>query len=100
MSTSKNGMRTSASSTPSAVWDSNPSRSASMPLLIKGRAIVEDRWTVLREAASLADVPANTPVIVPLALWQSEHDALAARDDIGVWLRPSDDPDALAGDAA
>ncbi len=71
-----------------------------MPLLIKGRAIVEDRWALLREAASLVDVPPNTPVIVPLALWQSEHDALAARDDVGVWLKPSDDPDALAGDAA
>ena len=71
-----------------------------MPLLIKGRTIVEDRWTLLREAASLADVPSGTPVIVPLALWQSEHDVLAARDDLGVWLKPSDDPDALAGDAA
>jgi uncharacterized protein (DUF934 family) len=39
-------------------------------------------------------------VIVPLALWQSEHDALAGRDDVGVWLKPSDDPDALAGDVA
>ena len=71
-----------------------------MPLLIKGRAIVEDRWALLREAASLADVPSGTPVIVPLALWQSEHDALAARGDVGVWLKPSDDPDALAGDTA
>ena len=71
-----------------------------MPLLIKGRAIVEDRWALLRDAASLADVPSGTPVIVPLSLWQSEHSALAARDDVGVWLKPSDDPDALAGDAA
>ena len=71
-----------------------------MPQLIKDRAIVEDRWTLLREAASLADVPSGTPVIVPLALWQSEHDALAARGDVGVWLKPSDDPDALAGDVA
>jgi hypothetical protein len=29
-----------------------------MPLL-GGRAIVEDRWTLLREAASLADVPCH-----------------------------------------
>src|SRR6266571_3227804 len=100
MSTWKNATRTSASSTPSAVWVSSLSRSASMPLLIKDRAIVEDRWALLREAASLADVPSSTPVIVPLALWQSEHAALAARDDVGVWLKPSDDPDALASDAA
>ena len=71
-----------------------------MPQLIKGRAIVEDRWTLLREAASLAEVPSDTPVIVPLALWQSEHETLAARGDVGVWLKPSDDPDALAGDIA
>ena len=70
-----------------------------MPLLIKGRAIVEDRWTLLTDATTLADVPGETAVIVPLALWQSEHDALAARGDVGVWLKPSDDPDALAGDA-
>jgi uncharacterized protein (DUF934 family) len=71
-----------------------------MPLLIKDRAIVEDRWTVLRDAASLADVPINTPVIVPLALWQAKHDILAGRNDVGVWLKPSDDPDAFAGDVA
>ncbi len=71
-----------------------------MPQLIKDRAIVEDAWTLLRDASSLADVPPATPVIVPLALWQSQHAALAARDDVGVWLQPSDDPEALAGDVA
>jgi len=71
-----------------------------MPLLIKDRAIVEDPWTLLRDAASLADVPINTAVIVPLALWQAEHDVLAGRNAVGVWLKPSDDPDALAGDVA
>ena len=71
-----------------------------MPLLIKNRAIVDDRWTLLRDAPSLADVPINTPVIVPLALWQAEHDVLAGRAAVGVWLKPSDDPDALAGDVA
>jgi uncharacterized protein (DUF934 family) len=71
-----------------------------MPLLIKDRAIVEDAWRLLRDAASLADVPINTPVIVPLALWQAEHDVLAGRNAVGVWLKPSDDPDALAGDVA
>jgi uncharacterized protein (DUF934 family) len=71
-----------------------------MPLLIKDRAIVEDRWTLLRDAASLADVPINTPVIVPLALWQAEHDVLAGRAAVGVWLKPSDEPEALAGDVA
>src|SRR5947208_7055542 len=89
---------TNALSTPSGGWESSLSRSACMPLLIKGRAVVEDGWMLLREAAALADVPADSPVIVPLALWQSEHDALAARGNVGVWLKPDDDPDALAGD--
>ena len=71
-----------------------------MPQLIKDQAIVEDHWMLLRDAASLADVPAATPVIVPLALWQAEHDALAARGDVGVWLKPNEDPDALASDVA
>jgi uncharacterized protein (DUF934 family) len=71
-----------------------------MPLLIKNRAIVEDRWTLLRDAASLADVPINTAVIVPLALWQSEHDSLAGRNAVGVWLKPADDPGNLGGDVA
>jgi uncharacterized protein (DUF934 family) len=69
-----------------------------MPLLIKDRAVIEDRWTLLRDAASLADVPIGTPVIVPLALWQAQHDVLAGRNAVGVWLKPSDDPEALAGD--
>ena len=69
-----------------------------MPLLIKGRAIVEDRWTLLRDVTSLADVPGETAVIVPLTLWKSEHEALLARQDVGVWLKPDDDPGALAAD--
>src|SRR6266498_2660810 len=61
MSTSSAGIRTSASSTPCAVSASNLSRSACMPQLIKGRALVTDRWTLLRGAGSLADVPAEEP---------------------------------------
>ena len=70
-----------------------------MPRLIKDRAIVEDRWTLLREATALADVPADVPVIVPLALWRAERDALLARGEVAVWLKPDDDADLLAPDA-
>jgi len=69
-----------------------------MPRLIKDRAIVEDRWTLLREAAAPADVPVDVPVIVPLALWRAERDALRARGEVAVWLKPDDDPDLLAAD--
>jgi uncharacterized protein (DUF934 family) len=69
-----------------------------MPQLIKDAAIVDDRWALLREAASPGDVPPGTPAIVPLALWLAERAALLARGEIGVWLKPADDPDLLAGD--
>ena len=69
-----------------------------MPQLIKGRAVVDDRWTLLRDAATLADVPDGVPVIVPLALWQERRAALHARGDVGVWLAPADDPAKLAAD--
>jgi len=71
-----------------------------MPPLIKDRVVVEDRWTLLRDAKSLADVPSSVAVIVPLSLWRTERAALLTRGDVGVWLAPTDDPAALADDIA
>ncbi len=71
-----------------------------MPRLIRHGALADDRWTLLREARSLADVPAHGPVIVPLALWAAERSALSARGDVGVLLAPADDPAALGEDLA
>ena len=71
-----------------------------MPRLIKNGAIVEDRWTLVRDAASIAELPTGFPVIVPLALWQVAHAAFSTRGDVGVWLKPDDDPEALAADIA
>jgi len=71
-----------------------------MPRLIKDRAIVEDAWSLLRDAAGLPDVPAGGPVIVPLALWREHKVALAARGSIGVWLGAADDPETLRDDLA
>ena len=69
-----------------------------MPQLIKQRVITDDRWTLVREAAALTDLPDGVPVIVPLELWIERRAALIARGDVGVWLAPADDPGALAGD--
>jgi len=71
-----------------------------MPQLIKGRAVAGDAWTLLRDAVTLADVPAAGPVLVPLALWCAAREPLLARGNVGVWLAPDDAPEALAGDVA
>ncbi len=70
-----------------------------MPRLIKDGAIVEDRWTLVRETPPGA-FPAELPVIVPLAAWNAQRDALLARGEIGVWLSPEDDWELLASDLA
>jgi len=69
-----------------------------MRQLIRDGAVVDDRWTLLRDAATLADVPDGVSVIVPLALWLAHRDDLLARGAVGVWLAPDDDPEALADD--
>jgi len=71
-----------------------------MPKLIKDRALVDDAWTLLREATRLEELPSGQAVIVPLALWREQREALSARGDVGVWLKPDDDPEALANDTA
>ncbi len=69
-----------------------------MRQLIKDRVVVDDRWTLLRDASTCADVVASAPAILPLALWLVHRDDLLARGDIGVWLAPDDDPGALGAD--
>ncbi len=69
-----------------------------MPKLIKGDAVVRDEWIVLSEGAQPRDAAALVNVIVPLPLWQAGGLALRARNDVGVWLAPADDPAVLADD--
>ncbi len=69
-----------------------------MPQLIKRGEIIDDIHTLVREAASLADLPEATPVLVPLNLWLGTRAALVARGDVGVWLAPNDDPALIAPD--
>ena len=71
-----------------------------MPRLIRNRAIADDRYALLRNATSLADLPDGVPVIVPLQLWLARRSALIARGETGVWLAPADHPGALADDVA
>jgi uncharacterized protein (DUF934 family) len=64
--------------------------------LIKDRQIIDDAWTLVRDAE--AGAPAG-PAILPLALWKTLRDSRAAADT-GVWLAPTDDPAELAGAVA
>jgi uncharacterized protein (DUF934 family) len=73
-------------------------------LIIKGRDITGNDWTVLRAAegedAAALPVPAGK-VIVPLATWQAQAAALAPRRaaaEIGVWFGPDERPETLKGD--
>jgi uncharacterized protein (DUF934 family) len=73
-------------------------------LIIKGREITGNDWTVLRAAegedAAALPVPAGK-VIVPLATWLAQAAALAARraaGEIGVWFGPDERPETLKGD--
>ena len=77
-----------------------------MASIIKNRAVVEnDAWQVLRagEDGTLPAVDALPagPVLVPLAYWQAQRDALVAakgKDQLGVWLAPDSEPAEIAGD--
>jgi uncharacterized protein (DUF934 family) len=66
-----------------------------MPEIILRDRVVADTWQVLRpEAGTAAAVPAGA-VLVPLATWLEQADALAARGDVGVWIASHEDPATL-----
>lgn len=69
-------------------------------MLIKNNDLVNDEWTVLRlhegEAADSVTVPVGK-FIVPLPVWNCQHEALQGRKELGLWLasfeRAEDIPD-------
>jgi len=66
-----------------------------MPL-IKDRMIAEDGW---RHLADDEAPPAEGGVIVSLARWQAERDALAGRNaPLGIRLKSDERPEAIAAD--
>ena len=69
--------------------------------VIRGRRVEIDTWETVglppHEDLSLP-LPSGA-AIVPLSLWKERRDELAARRvPIGVWLKPDDDPAAIAAD--
>lgn len=69
--------------------------------IIKGQAVVADDWSVLRleegQAADHVEVPAGK-IIVPLAVWQAQREALLERSAVGVWLAPDESAASVAAD--
>ena len=66
--------------------------------IILDRRIVDDPWQLIEAGA---DIPADGDVIVSLAAWQARAAEPASRHGrVGVWLRPDDEPGALADDTA
>lgn len=72
-----------------------------MALVIKHRQAVADNWQLLEPGAD-GSPPLFTlsgDIIVPLALWLSQRDALIFRlGRIGVWLDSNEDPASIADD--
>ena len=82
--------------------------------IIKGRSVVEDSWLVLRaaelpegvkaEAEDIAALPVPAgKVIVPVAVWNAQREALLARaanGEIGVWIASDERPEPLKDDLA
>jgi len=68
-----------------------------MAQLIKNRALCADSWQLLEQ--SPAELPQSGDLIVPLARWIGERDALLARPGkLGVWLETDADPARIAAD--
>lgn len=65
--------------------------------IIKDGAVVDDKWQVLDAEAT--EVP-DGAVIVPLSLWNEQKDALAQRDQLGIWLNSDESPQLIADSLA
>jgi uncharacterized protein (DUF934 family) len=58
--------------------------------------VVSDDWQVVRPVEGQAADLAAGKIIVPLAVWLEQKDALVARGNVGVWLGGADEPGTLA----
>ena len=72
-------------------------------MIVKNRNVVDDDWIVLRlgetDSPERVSVP-NGKIIVPLKVWQAQHDTLQERADIGVWLASNERAEDLQNDLA
>lgn len=70
-----------------------------MPKIIKDGAIVDDQWLIidLDEDPTTTDTGANN-ILVPLAVWQAQREALVSREDVGVYITEKDEVETLKED--
>ena len=71
-----------------------------MDKVIIDGAIADNLWQRLEADALESGVPAQGKIIVPLAYWQENRDALIDRGDVAVWLAPGEEPKDLEDDLA
>ena len=71
-----------------------------MPKLIKHRTIVQDDWTLLREANSIEEISqAGKQIIISLTHWKQFQDELTSfAGKIGIWLESSQSPKEIIAD--
>ncbi|PHR65109.1 DUF934 domain-containing protein [Alcanivorax sp.] len=62
-------------------------------------AIVDNQWQRLEGDTLEGELPTGN-IIVPLAYWQANRDALLSRGDVAVWLAPGEEPKDLEDDLA
>ena len=60
-------------------------------------AIVDNQWQRLEGDTLEGELPIGN-IIVPLAYWQANRDALLSRGDVAVWLAPGEEPKDLEDD--
>ena len=60
-------------------------------------AIVDNQWQRLEGGTLEGELPTGN-IIVPLAYWQANRDALLSRGDVAVWLAPGEEPKDLEDD--
>jgi uncharacterized protein (DUF934 family) len=77
-----------------------------MPKIIKQHQVANDQWKVLQLAENETPHSVRLPIgplLVPLAVWRARRDELINRnwehhEPLGVWLSPSEGPEAIAQD--
>src|SRR3990167_1721046 len=98
MSMCSGAMTARPSSKPSVAWVWNPSRTVSMPKLLKARNFAIDAWQ--RFDGDAARIAGGDALLFHLPVWLAQRDTLLARDAsrTGIWLNGDEEPEQIAAD--